>query len=175
MEMRSIIIKMTVGIFLLSGITFLIKSHSALASPSPELGVFIVQPSTSLLSSSVPSSISAKRFEELGHVCGGRNEGWITGYTAYDGKRLSLSSATYPSRSEASLELQKRLQNAVRIQEVGAKYNQQGKLVGKRVIAFFVFDDKEIAAIFWTEQNSLQVIETESLDCALEFERTKVQ
>jgi hypothetical protein len=160
--MRSTIIKMTVGIFLLLAIAFLIKSYSALASPSPELGVFMVQPSTSI-----------RRFEELGHACGGPNQSWITGYTAYDGKQLSLRSATYTSQSEASLELQKRLQNATRIQEVGAKYNQQGKIVGKRAVAFFAFDDKEIAAILWTKQKSLFVIKTESLDCALEFEHTK--
>jgi hypothetical protein len=165
-------IKIMIGIFLLSGVAFLIKSDSASASPSPELGVFIVQPSTSLLSSSVPPSNPAERFTLIGHACG---NGTLTGYTTYDGKRLALHLSGYTSSSELRQEFQKWLQDATRIQETGAKYNRQGKIVGKRVIAFFGFGDKETAAILWTEQKSLRMIEAQSLDQALEFERTKIE
>jgi hypothetical protein len=173
--MRSIIIKIAIGIFLLPGIAFLIRNYSTFASPSPELGVFMVQPSTSLVSSSASSSTPARGFEAFGHACGGPNGSFITGYTAYDGKRLSLWGAAYNSRAEADMEFQKRLQNAARVQEIGAKYNQQGKVIGKRAVVIFIVEDNEIAAILWTEQKSLSIIEAQSLDQAFEFEHTKIE
>jgi hypothetical protein len=84
------IIKIAIGIFLLLGLAFLMRAYSTFANSSPELGVFMIQPSTSLVSFSASSSTPARGFEEFGHACGGPNGSFITGYTAYDGKRLSL-------------------------------------------------------------------------------------
>lgn len=140
------------AVFLLSGIAFLVITNSTFASPlQPELGVLMVQPSTSILRLVEPST-SIMRFECLGHACGGRNESWITGYLAFDGKRLALRCASYSSRAEANRKLQDRLQDAVKIHEVGTNYNQQGQTVGKRAVAFFLYDDKETVAILWTKQ-----------------------
>jgi hypothetical protein len=83
--------------------------------------------------------------------------------------------AAYNSRAEADMEFQKRLQNAAKVQEVGAKYNQLGKIIGKRAVVIFIVEDNEIAAILWTQQKSLSIIEAQSLDQALEFERTEIE
>jgi hypothetical protein len=144
------------------GIAFslLIILAKFLPSNSQELGVFVVQPSTTIL-----------RFQELGHGCGGPNGSWITGYISHTGKRLSLSSARFQSRIEANQELQKRLQGGARIEETGPKYNQHGKVTGERIVAVFVAEDRITAAILWTQNESIFAIETESMECALEFER----
>jgi len=166
--MRPIVNAIGIGLFIIIIIVFSTKRLSTLAHPSEGLCVFLVHPSTSIL-----------RFEELGHACGGPNQSWITAYVAYDGNRLSLSSATYSSPSEASRRLQSRLQGAAKIQETGPKYNRQGYIVGERVgervVAFFRVEEKEIATILLTQEKSLFAIETEVFNCALEFERTKVE
>ena len=142
-------------------IALLIILATFLPSDSQELGVFIVQPSTAI-----------SRFEELGHACGGPNRSWGTGYITYNGKHLSLFSATFQSSLAANQELQKWLQGATRIQEWGPKYDQQGEVTGERIVAIYVVEDRNKAAILWSQQESIFFIETESLECALEFERS---
>jgi hypothetical protein len=162
--LHSMIIKVAIGTLLLLGLAFLMRANSIFATPSPELGVLMVQPDTSIL-----------RFARLGHFCGGKNHSWVSAYTTYAGKPLSVNGATFLSKSEARQYLQKQLQSATRIQETEKKYDQQGQVVGERIIAFFVFEGKEVASILSTEQESTLIITAESLAEALEFERTKIK
>jgi len=161
---RSVAIK--IGIAAIAAITIGIslRNLSTLGAPTGAFGVFMVQPTTSIL-----------QFEELGHACGGPNHSWVTGYITYNGKRLSLSAATYASQSEATQMLRSRVQGATRIQEAGARYNQEGRIVGERVVALVDVEDKELALIVWTQEDSVFAIESESLECAMEFERTRIE
>ena len=151
-----------ISVFVLAAVTFATRGLHVFGTPSEELGVFVVQPSTSVL-----------RFERVGHACGGPYHSWVTSYTAYDGRPLSFSGRTYSSPSEASQNLQNLLQTATRVQEVGAEDRTPGEIAEARAVAFFAADEKELAAVIWTEGNSLLVVESESLDAALEFERTR--
>src|SRR5262245_60946643 len=135
-RMRPTILQLCIGLILLLVIAVGLKNFRSLASTSQEPGVFIVQPSTSI-----------ERFEPYWHSCGGPHHSWVTGYFAYDGKRLSFSSETYKSLSEAGRSLQNQLQNAARVQEVGVKYNQEGQIIGERAVAYLIVDGKEIATI----------------------------
>ena len=161
--MQSVVIKVGIGVSLLVTIGFSLRTFSTLTTPKDEFGVFMIQPTTSSL-----------RFQELGHACGGTDHSWVTGYFTYSGRRLSLSGASYSSRSEAFQKLRSWAQGATRIQETGAKYNQEGQIVGERVVAFVAVGDREVALIVWTQEESLFAIESESLDCAMEFERTRI-
>ena len=142
------------------GLASLMILATFLPGHSQELGVFIVQPSTAIL-----------RFEELGHTCGGPNRSWGTGYITYNGTHLSISSATFQSSLAANQELHKWLQGATQIQEWGPKYNHLSEVTGERIVAIYVVEDKNKVAILWRQQESIFFIETESLECALEFER----
>jgi hypothetical protein len=128
---------------------------------SEELGVLVVQPSTSIL-----------RFQEVAHGCGGPNGSWITSYMTHTGKRLSFRSATFQSGIEANQELQKYLQGA-QIQEAGTKCDQRGNVIGERKVAVQAVEDRIRAIVMWTQHDWLFAIETESLECALEFEQLR--
>jgi hypothetical protein len=71
--------------------------------------------------------------------------------------------------------LRSRVLGATRIQETGARYNQVGRIVGERVAALVDVADKELALIVWTQEESVFAIEAESLECAMEFERTRIE
>lgn len=162
--MRSVAIKIGIAASVLIAIGFFLRNLATLGAPTGEFAVFMIQPTTSIL-----------RFEELGHACGGPNHSWVTGYITYNGKRLSLSAASYSSQSEATQVLRSRVQGATRILETGARYNQEGRIVGERAVALVAVESKELALIVWTQEESVFVIESESLECAMEFERTRIE
>lgn len=160
--MRLIIVKVAISVFLLVAIAFLVRTGLTLAANSPELGVLMVQPDTSI-----------RRFKEIGHACQGGNGVWVTGYKTYSGRSLSLEGSTHDSVFEARQKLQDHLQRATRIEERGNKYDQQGQIIGERVIAFFEVEEKEWVSILWLERESTFVITAASLAEALEFEHLK--
>jgi hypothetical protein len=162
-EVRSVAIKIGIAAVVLITIGISLRNPSTLGASTGKFGVFMVQPTTSI-----------QRFEELGHACGGPNHSWVTGYTTYNGKRLSLSGATYSSQSEAIQMLRNSVQGAKTIQETGNRYNQEGQIVGERVVALVAVEDKGLALIVWTQGESVFEIESESLECAMEFERMRI-
>ena len=162
-EMRSVVSKIGITVSLILSIGIALRTFSTLATPKDEFGVLIVQPTTSIL-----------RFEETGHACGGPNSSWTTGYITHSGKRLSLSGAIYSSQSEAIQKLRSWGQGAIRIQEIGARYNKEGQIVGERVVGFMVVGDKDLAFVVWSQVESVFAIQSESLDCVIEFERSRI-
>jgi hypothetical protein len=130
------------------------------------VGVYFVKPVGRMLQ---------PKYKLLGHACGGSYYAYITGYEAPDGIMISLSCAPFQSPSKAKRELQARLKNAISILERGAKYDDKGRKVGERAVAFFKSKEegKNIVLVLWTEKGAMYEVESYSLSHAVEFEQTR--
>jgi hypothetical protein len=154
-----IILTLLIGVAIITEIFFFFR-------PSRELGVYLVKP--------VGRMIQPK-YKQLGHACGGSYYSYITGYEAPDGVIISESCAPFRSPSEAKRGLRERLKYAISILERGAKYNDNGRKVGERVVALFNSKEagKRVVLVLWTEKEDMYEVESYSLSHAVEFERTR--
>ena len=134
--------------------------------PSRVLGVYFVKPVGRMLQ---------PKYKLLGHACGGSYYSYITGYEAPDGVQISLSFAPFQSPSKAEREMHERLKNAISIIERGEKYDDKGRKVGERAVAFFKSKEegKNVVLVLWTEKKDMYEVESYSLSHAVEFERTR--
>jgi hypothetical protein len=108
-------------------------------------------------------------FPEM-HACGPTAN--FHTYESPDGVLISQSNEGFSSLKRANRELQKRLRIATEIIERGPYLDDNGRRVGKRVVA--VSSGKEgqqRAFILWTDGEILSSIEASSLRHVLEFEK----
>ncbi len=135
-----------------------------LIRPQAGAGVFIVRPI---------NYDPSPKFSALAHGCGGPDDAWGTAHLSRDKIKVSIDGATYASSVLAKKELGKRLKDMSRIIERGAKYDDQGQLIGERVVAILAGPDGETATVLWTDRKSLLQIQSVSLEKALELEKYK--
>jgi hypothetical protein len=100
---------------------------------------------------------------------------YTTGYEAPDGVMISESLAPFSSPSRAKRGLWERLKYATSIIERGAKYDNKGRKMEERVLAFFHSKEegKKVVILLWTENNDMYEIQSYSMSHVLEFERTR--
>jgi hypothetical protein len=136
------------------------------SKPSNTLGVYLVKP---------VGRLRQPKYKSLGHACGGGYYAYISGYEAPDGVMISESLAPFSSPSKAKRELRERLKYATSIIERGAKYDNKGRKMGVRVMAFFdsMEEGKKVAILLWTENDKMYEIESFSISHILDFERTR--
>ena len=154
-----IVLTLLIGVAIAGELVFLFM-------PSKKLGVYLVKP---------VGRISQSKYKVLGHACGGSYYSYITGYEAPDGVMISESLAPFSSASRAKRELQKRLKDAASIIERGAKYDDNGREIGERVMALFNSKEegKKVAILLWTEKDDMYEVESFSISHILEFEQTR--
>ena len=154
-----IILTLPIGVAIITEIFFFFR-------PSRELGVYLVKP--------VGRMIQPK-YKQLGRACGGSYYSYIQGYESPDGVMISESCAPFRSHSEAKRGLRERLKYAISILERGAKYDDKGRKVGERAVAFFKSKEegKNVVLVLWTEKKDVYEVESYSLSHAVEFERTR--
>jgi hypothetical protein len=94
-------------------------------------------------------------------------------YDSTDGKVVSSTVETYRSATRAKSELKKRIKKATEIVERGSKRNRNGKLIGYRVVVMLRGGSQfgTYATVLWLAGEELHIIESSSLQHALEFER----
>ena len=94
-------------------------------------------------------------------------------YDSTDGVGVVATVETYPSASRARAEMIMRIKRATRIVERGRKTDHNGKLIGERAVVIAAGDSGEgsYATILWLDQEDLNIIESSSLQVALDFER----
>jgi len=92
-------------------------------------------------------------------------------YKSSDGVSVSATTEERRSAGAANKELHTRLRATRRIVERGSKLDEKGRRIGERVVAIYVLNDKEQAAVLWTNGQQFYYIESLSLKHALEFER----
>src|SRR5215813_1122870 len=94
-------------------------------------------------------------------------------YDSPDGNTVSSTVETYVSAAYAKREMKNRIKQATKIIERGCKRNQSGKTVGERIVIYL--PDKarslEYANVLWLDGENLHIIESSSLEHALDFER----
>jgi hypothetical protein len=94
-------------------------------------------------------------------------------YVSSDNVGISTTIEKHSSSARAKRELRRRIKTAARIVESAAKLDEEGRVVGARVVAIFKpkapFGPQAI--IFWTDRSDLHIIESTSLKHALEFEK----
>jgi hypothetical protein len=160
---RAIVIVLT----LLIGVA-LVRELYQFFRQSGELGVYLVKP---------VGPVIQHKYKLLGHACGGSYYSYITGYAAPDGVEISESCATFLSPSKAKRGLREKLKDAIGIVERGAKYDNQGRRVGERAVAFFNSKEegKNVALVLWTDKKGMYELPSSSINHVLEFERTRIR
>jgi hypothetical protein len=95
-------------------------------------------------------------------------------YDSTDGVGVSSTVEVYYSAAGAKREMKRRIKTASRIIERGNKENQKGKLIGERVVLISAGNTRDIAyvTVLWVDREDLHVIESASLQHALDFERS---
>lgn len=95
-------------------------------------------------------------------------------YDSTDGVGVSSTVEVYYSAARAKREMKRRIKTATKIIERGNKENQNGKLIGERVVLISPGDTRDSAyvTVLWVDREDLHVIESPSLQHALEFERS---
>lgn len=94
-------------------------------------------------------------------------------YDSSDGVGVVATIEIYPSGSRARAEMIRRIKRSTRIVERGRKTDRNGKLIGERMVVIASGDSgaRSFATILWLDQEDLNIIESSSLQVALEFER----
>lgn len=104
-------------------------------------------------------------FETVGHACGGRTkyggESSSTGYRTSDMRLVSISTSSYNNARGAKREFNSRARDAANILEID----------NKRVVLEYMEDEVNYYEIvFFTDRNSLGIINSRRLETAVEFE-----
>ena len=107
-----------------------------------------------------------KGFNFVGHACGGRNkhdgESWVSGYRTNDWKKISISGSSHEKANGAKKEFSLRIANAFKVLESGKS----------RIIVENQEDEnKWIDLIKYENKKSLVIINSPTLELALEFEK----
>jgi hypothetical protein len=135
------------------------------SSVVPQSGILVIDPVKI-------AGLQKGYFLPIGHACG---NGYVTAYMAYDGSRISKSCTPFASPFKAEKALQNVLGDTARIIESTSIKQGRGRRADKRVVAILAGMDQEIAVIVWTKDSALFIIDSPSLESALEFERSDVE
>jgi hypothetical protein len=97
----------------------------------------------------------------------------IQSYTSTYFIKLSFFSGQYPSPEKANEAFAETVMSAVKIIDLGHKYNRHGNKVGERAVAILLDPEsnEQYASVFWTDGRILCSVDSSSLTHVLQFEK----
>src|SRR5687767_7797434 len=84
-----------------------------------------------------------------------------------------FSSSQFHSPEKANEWLAKDVKSVVKVIEAGPRYDREGRLIGQRAVLILLdpVDNKQYAAVFWTDGRLLFAIVSSSMTHVMQFER----